>query len=308
MDMKKFARRIKRFLSKPLSQKILTVRFFIRRGLAKIPLLPTRFYLKIYPNEVVSFGWSRVMPNFILGQGILGGVFSYWPDTNSRELSFLYSFLKEGMIFFDVGAFQGIYSVVASKKIGRQGKAFAFEPSGKERFILKTNLFINSIKNTKVEPYALTSKVGDFDFYVVEDGGTGLDSLKKRVNVHPLRKIRVKGTTIDEYCSQNRVERIDIMKIDIEGGELGFFHGANKVLNVCRPLIICEVLDACTSLWGYKAKDIIRFLKEAGYEWFVFSADGKIYPHAELLEYSGAENYLAVPREKISLISHWLSS
>lgn len=308
MNEKKFVERIKGFLNKPLKQKILTARFLIRRGLAKIPFLPTRFYLKIYPNEVVSFRWSKIMPNFILGQGILGGVFSHWPDVNSYELSFLYGFLKEGMIFFDVGAFQGIYSVVAAKKVGRQGRVFAFEPSRKEWPILKANLFVNGIKNVKVESYALTSKTDEFTLYVVKVEGIGLNSLKKRITNYPLREIRVKGTTIDEYCSQNRIERIDIMKIDIEGGELEFFYGAKKVLNVYRPLIICEVLDACTSLWGYKAKDIIHFLKEAGYEWFVFSADGKIYPHTELMEYSGTENYLAVPKDKIGLVSHWLSS
>jgi FkbM family methyltransferase len=307
MNEKKLIERVKRFLSKPFNQKVLTVRFFTRRGLAKIPFLPTRFHLKIYPNEIASFNWARIMPNFIPAQGILGGVFSHYPDTNAYELSFLYSFLKEGMIFFDLGAFYGIYSVVASKKVGRQGKVVAFEPLRKKRLILMANLFVNSIKNVRVESCVLASQTNELTFYIVGDGGTMFDSLKKPVTKYHLREVKVKGITIDDYCSRNGIERIDMMKIDIEGGELEAFRGASKVLNVYRPLIICEVLDASTHPWGYNAREIVHFLKELGYEWFVFSAGGKIYPHTESLEYTGADNYLAVPKEKINLVNHWIN-
>ena len=306
MKEKGFLGRIQGFYSKPLNQKILTARFFTRHGLAKIPFLPTRFHLKIYPNEIASFYWSKIMPNFIPTQGILGGVFSHWPDTNACELSFLYSFLKEGMIFFDLGAFHGIYSVVASRKVGMRGKVVAFEPARKKRVILTANLFLNRIKNVRVESCVLTSKTNELTFYVVGDGNTMFDSLKKPITKYHLREVKVKGITIDEYCSQNGIARIDMMKIDIEGGELEAFCGASKVLNVYRPLIICEVLDIATYSWGYKAREIIHFLKGIGYEWFAFSADGKIYPHTEFLEYTGADNYLAVPKEKIDLVNHWI--
>jgi len=72
-----------------------------------------------------------------------------------------------------------------------------------------------------------------------------------------------------------------------------------------RPIIICEVLDWVTRPWGYPAFEIINCLREEDYVWFDFHDDGTISPHEIRNEYPEIRNYLAIPREKLPLVSRW---
>jgi hypothetical protein len=99
--------------------------------------------------------------------------------------------------------------------------------------------------------------------------------------------------------------RLDIMKIDVEGGEREAFRGARETLRSVRPIIICEVLDWVTHPWGYPACEIIGCLCEENYVWFDFHDDGGISPHQRVSEYPEIRNDLAVPREKLPLVSRW---
>ena len=50
------------------------------------------------------------------------------------------------------------------------------------------------------------------------------------------------------------------MKLDVEGGELEVLRGATEMFERFRPILICEVLDETTNVWGYKAREIVRLL------------------------------------------------
>jgi FkbM family methyltransferase len=56
------------------------------------------------------------------------------------------------MTFFDIGANQGFYTLLAAKCVGGEGKVFAFEPVSREFRNLKWNVLINRFKNVKIEP------------------------------------------------------------------------------------------------------------------------------------------------------------
>src|SRR5690349_15734343 len=101
--------------AKHLTERILrrqaTLRFFARKGLAKLPYLPVPIRLTLAAASHLNIWWSYISETDIAGLSLT----DYW-SSDQAELRFLWNFLKPGMTFFDIGAYHGIYSVVAAKK------------------------------------------------------------------------------------------------------------------------------------------------------------------------------------------------
>ena len=113
-----------------------------------------------------------------------------------------------------------------------------------------------------------------------------------------MAKIAVQSVGLDQYMAENGIQRVDVMKLDVEGGELEVLRGAAGMLEKLRPILICEVLDQTTLVWGYPAREIILLLASAGYLWFECAPDGTLDPHEIREAYPSVKNYVAVPREK----------
>src|SRR6202041_613634 len=71
----------------------------------------------------------------------------------------------------------------------------------------------------------------------------------------------VETARLDDYVFRLPLERVDLVKLDVEGGEREVLEGASLVLTKFRPTFICEVLDATTQAWGYQAREIMLMLK-----------------------------------------------
>jgi FkbM family methyltransferase len=227
----------------------------------------------------------------------------YWSSDRS-DLQFVWNFLQPGMTFFDLGAYHGIYSIVAAKRLGSKGHVTAFEPSARERRRLGLHLQMNGC-HVSVEPYAVTSQARSFRFFTVASGFTSMNSLVYPPTDNPVCETNVDGICLDQYLATNGIAKVDLIKLDIEGGELDAFRGARHMLEVIRPLIICEVLDWVTRPWGCPAREIVKSLNRFDYQWFDFCEDGTLAVHAERDEYPDVRNYLAVPREKLPQVESW---
>jgi FkbM family methyltransferase len=286
-----------------LSERILrrrtTFRFFARKGLARFPFVPVPIRLKVAHGLHLVIWWSYISESNIAGLALT----EYW-SYDQPDLQFVWNFLQPGMTFIDVGAYHGIYSVVASKRLGPHGNVIAFEPSARERRRLGLHLQMNR-SDVSVEPYAVTSQSGSFRFFTVVSGFTSMNSLVFPPTENPVRETSVPGISVDQYFATNRIANVDLMKLDIEGGELDAFRGARHMLEVVRPLIICELLDLVTRPWGYPASEIVKVLSRLDYQWFDFGENGTLTVHAERDEYLDVRNYLAVPREKLPQLEPW---
>jgi FkbM family methyltransferase len=289
-----------RFVRKPAAERQVTVRYLTRRALARLPFAPIRSRLRVASGEELRFWWSRIPMDFHPDRALL----EYWGDDRGA-LRFLWEFLEPGMVFFDVGAFHGIFSVLAGKKLSSRGQVVAFEPSLRERRRFELHVRINGLSRIRLEPYAVSSRTEKLTFFTVAPAFGMMNSLKPPAVQVPVRETVVEAVSLDEYLLVRPTERIDLMKIDVEGGELAAFRGARKLLESIRPILICEVLDWVTQPWGYAAREIVNHLRHYDYDWFDFSDDGSLSPHAQKEEYPEPKNYVAVPREKLPLIARW---
>jgi FkbM family methyltransferase len=292
--------RFVRFVQRPAAERRVTVRFFARKALAKLPCMPIRTRMTVAPGEHFRFWWSYLP----MADHSDRTLWEYWGDDRG-ELRFLWQFLRPGMAFFDIGAYHGIFSLLAAKRLSLQGQVVAFEPSQRECRRFELHMRWNGLSGVRLEPCAVSSTSGTFEFFAVASGFTSMNSLKPPPISHPIREIKVRAVSLDAYLTGRGVTRIDLMKIDVEGGELEAFRGAVGMLSAIRPILICEVLDWVTRPWGYPAREIVSYLRERGYYWFDFRDDGTIYPHAQRDEYPEIRNYLAVPREKLALVERW---
>jgi FkbM family methyltransferase len=272
--------RMRRFLQKPRQEKIGSLCLRWVRTFPKIPV-PVR----------LPFGAWWLARNDHVSLPIIEGKFE------TAELAFLNRFLRPGMTVLDLGAHHGFYTLLASKRVGNTGNVFSFEPSPRERKALRLHLRLNRCKNVVIQEMALGDQNTDSALYVVEDWAAGCNSLRPPDVAAKTSPVPVHVVRLDDWLAEHKIDRVDFIKLDVEGAELTILKGAQGLLNCGpRPVILAEVQDVRTLPWGYRARKIVTTLEELGYLWFQLSAQGsllEIDPDRDAFE----ANLVAIPDE-----------
>jgi len=214
-------------------------------------------------------------------------------------MRFVERFLKDGMTVLDIGAHHGLYTLLASRLVGKNGKVIAFEPSPRERLRLERHLRLNRCRNVRVEGVALDQSPGESDLFLVEGSEDYCNSLRPPAVLAKTRTVRVEVAALDEYLSRRSVSNVDFIKLDVEGAELGVLKGAKNILTTTpRPVLLVEVYDIRTVPWGYAGRDIVEYLDGIGYCWYRLLTDGAPEPISASL-HSYDMNMIAVPDERV---------
>lgn len=178
-------------------------------------------------------------------------------------------FLKSGDTVLDIGANIGYYSVIFSKIVGEKGTVFAFEPTKHFLPVLEKNLDVNDIKNVKIIDYGLSNKSDDIKIDIGPSSATihspkGYDAV--------IGEEIIKLRTLREFVDNNKINKIDFIKIDIDGHEPIFFDGSWEILDKFSPLILCEISPLHYLEAGYTAWDFYASVRSHNY--FVYDERG----------------------------------
>lgn len=167
------------------------------------------------------------------------------PKKSGEEylLKFVYTKLKSQnkITIFDVGANKGEFTSLASKIFGKWAVIYAIEPLSAASNILKKKFAKN--KKVKIANIGLSDKQGE-TFIYFDESSSELASLYKRtfkqmsLPVKLDKKERIYLNTLDRFCLQNKINYIDLLKIDAEGNELKILQGAKRMLKENRVLFI----------------------------------------------------------------------
>ncbi len=184
------------------------------------------------PVEIVRDGYSvfvrtsdRDIGNAI-GKGVL-----YEPHVSAM----LQRQLARGDTFLDVGANIGYFTMMAAQLVGPQGKVIAIEPMDKNLQLIYLGIEKNGFGNVDVFPFGASDRAGLVA--IVTDPGTSNALVQSAVsNRQP--SLHAPTRCIDWMCAN--VDRLDFMKIDIEGHEVFAWRGAQKMLARCKPKIATE--------------------------------------------------------------------
>jgi FkbM family methyltransferase len=273
-----------------------SAQFRFRQAVSKVPYLPVPIRLAVSEQIALTFWWSQLVPYHDPDRRFL----DYWGH-DAGDLRFLWRALEPKMTFLDIGANLGVYTLVAAHKLANSGRVIAFEPGPRESARLRLHLNWNNFcsSDVRIERLAISDHCGRQVFFEVLDGGdTSRNGLRAPERGGDVREINSSVITLDHYFKRRKIENIDVIKLDVEGGELDVLRGARLTLLQHRPIIICEVLDLATCPWGYAACEIVRALAEFGYSWFDVNAGGFLSAHVPQRHYPAIRNYVAVPREK----------
>lgn len=151
---------------------------------------------------------------------------------------------------FDVGANLG-QSVLEYRKYFSGSNIYCFEPTNDAFEMLKNNWMHD--KNVQMYNAAITNRNGDVGFYTNKANFTNsllkvsceADAIVDSSLLMNMGCITVKGVTLDKFCLNNRVNKINILKMDIQGGELMALEGARRLLEAnLIDVIYSEVLFA----------------------------------------------------------------
>jgi FkbM family methyltransferase len=274
--------RLRRFAARPTADKIQTLKLRLRRIFPKAPV----------PRQLPLGIWFLVGESHV-DAALLNDTFE------SAEINFVQRYLKPGMIALDIGAHHGLYTLLASKRVGARGKVVAFEPSPRERKQLSRNVRLNACSNVRIQPFALGSKRSRTDLHLVEGGEDGCNSLRPPVVNSQTRPVSVDVYRFDDVAPKLRLTGVDFVKLDVEGAELDVLNGAPELLKaIPRPVLLVEVYDIRTEPWGYKAREIVQFLYHCGYEWFQLRQDGTLISVLADLDLYDS-NLVAIPKERV---------
>lgn len=174
---------------------------------------------------------------------------------------------------FDVGANIGWYTLNFYKLVGMNGKIYSFEPIPSTFLELKKNIKINNFKNIKINKLALSSNkknkiiIGLPSFEFLGSAGSASEFMPFTVKYKP------KVNSIDQFSLEKKIKKIDLIKLDVEGGELNILRGSLKTLKKNKPIIIIEIVDIHCFKFGHTPFHVHEFLKKIDYTGYYISTN-----------------------------------
>jgi FkbM family methyltransferase len=208
---------------------------------------------------------------------------------------------QDNTVVFDVGANIGA-SAVPILAAHPATKVVSFEPSPSVLpFLLKSRDSGPDRERWTVIPRAVTNeadKIVQFTRFQ-RPGDDVLEGIKDTGRAHDKSQIEVRTTTVDhEWDALNR-PHVSLLKIDVEGAEMGVLEGSRRCLDFCRPAIVTEWCARNFPAYGLGAEAVLDFAADARYDAFIFPELTPVV-NRRVFEYqlSTRENLLLVPREE----------
>ncbi len=180
-----------------------------------------------------------------------------------REQALLRRYLRPGMTVFDMGANVGFYTESFARRVGVSGRVHAFEPDPLCSEILRDR--VGRFANVHVESVALGEQSGEATLFC-----SNRDRAENRTHVFgpevPAETVRVPVVTIDGYCRSRGVERVDAVKMDVEGDEVRVLRGMAGTLARTPPAwMFIEFCPGQLRGSGSSPEEFWALLAEHGY-------------------------------------------
>ncbi len=148
--------------------------------------------------------------------------------------------LKPGMVAFDVGANLGYYTLLFSDRVGLRGKVIAIEPNPATFALLQETATLNGCdrNTTLVQAAATDSSERPLELFVPfgepKNATVAFEGGERPAEL----RVSVPGVTIDQLSAG--LERVDFLKIDVEGAEPAVLAGMTETMARFRPTIVLE--------------------------------------------------------------------
>ena len=217
-----------------------------------------------------------VFSHYLSGVGSGGGV----QDSGEKSILDFLNSKREPYCIFDVGANKGQYINIVFNELHKKSfKIHSFEPSKYTFDLLQKNAPASA--KVKLNNLGLGKNVGEHTLYSNEQG-SGLASLTKRkldhFNIDFSDSEKILITTLDNYCCENGIKHIHLLKIDVEGHELDVLNGANKMFSEQSIDLVTFEFGGCNIDTRTFFQDFYYFFYEKKMKLFRITPSGYLFP------------------------------
>lgn len=224
------------------------------------------------------------------------GIFFFHKSYEYETNCILKEYIKPDFYIIEAGANNGSETIIIGNILKRgKGKIFAFEPAPLPFKYLLINIILNELQQV-IKPYDLLlgEKESYIDFFLVSDSDANQGKSSKYTFNESSQKIIKRQTTLDKFIKEQNIERVDFIKMDIQGSELDLIEGGINTLQKYRPIIFTEASNTELSRRGNSILDLFNKLVSMDYDVFIISKNG-LNPISKLDQLKDG-NWLAKPK------------
>jgi FkbM family methyltransferase len=220
-----------------------------------------------------------------------------------KELFLLRRIVAPGDVCIDVGAAGGAHLLVMARRVGHTGRVLGFEPRPGSHRVLRWLVERSGLGDrVQLLPVALDETTGraPLRIPVVPTRAHFHGSAENRAGTAafaslPHREISVPTERLDDVVAAEGLDRVDLLKCDVEGAERRVLAGAQKVLEHHRPVVLLEADDLHQRREDATAAELLELMCSYGYRVHRYrrgmleAVDGVV---------DGEDDYVFVPRER----------
>lgn len=217
------------------------------------------------PNERIVARCGQLLFDLDLRDDVQRSI--YFNAYDRADLEMALALVPEGGTCFDVGANVGYYTLHLAAKVGTRGRVYAFEPDAANANLIERNCVLNGLEHiVKVHRKAVSAEVGVARFYRSGPGHSGWGSLVEFPDIVDA-VIEVPTTSLDEVVRAEKIERVALMKMDIEANEFEGLAGAARSLTDGRiQNVLIEFNGIRLAERGRKLDEMLELFETHGYQ------------------------------------------
>ena len=179
------------------------------------------------------------------------------------------SIIRKGDTFLDLGANIGYFTLLAANLVGKEGRVFSFEPEPKNYNYLKRNMALNGYNQVQAFQKAVADKNGKTSLFIC-DYDTGHHTINKYDGIRAYSRgrggkkhsIEIETVTLDSFL-EGKVDRVNVIKMDVEGAEALALTGMDKILRNNKDIkMILEFFPLLIENMGSDPREFLRKLFE----------------------------------------------
>lgn len=220
-----------------------------------------------------------------------------------KELFLLNRLVRVGDVCLDVGAAGGAHLLVMARRVGDSGRVLGVEPRPSSLRALRRLVNVLGVADrVRLAAVALADQAGAQRLRVPViptrahfRGSTTAPEEAAAFAALPAREIEVPTTTLDELLAAEGIDRLDVLKCDVEGAELLVLAGASDVLDRLRPVVILEADDEHQRRFDATAQDVLDAVTAHDYRIYRYRR-GRLEALGGVV--AGEDDYVFVPRER----------
>jgi FkbM family methyltransferase len=197
-------------------------------------------------------------------------------------------YVKPGATVIDIGANIGAHTLQLARLVGPQGRVLSFEPTGFAFAKLRRNLQLNP---------QIAGRVTALQCFLTAEGDKTLPqsiysswSLKRSADAHdkhlglPMATTGARSATLDRALSDHGVEKVDLVKLDVDGFECDVLAGARDMIRRDRPTFVMEIMPYGLVEQGANLKQLLDYLIPIGYRLYDERTEAPLPSEAAALE------------------------